>query len=168
MRPGIAFVVLALGLASCGGGDSTSTVTVSVVTQPTATITTQSTPPRSTTTTSATTPEPGTGSGAANALMAAAAVLTDGGTTKQACGSYVTERFIETSYGGEANCVAARKHVALARSIVVGPRDDAHSTRFVVVPKGGPYDGAKVTVDLVEQDGAYRVDALKAHVPAGP
>lgn len=113
-------------------------------------------------------PQPGSGDGAANAVIAAAAVLTTEGTPDQACGSYVTENFIETSYGGEENCVAAREGEALARSISVGPGDDELSTHIVVVPKGGPYDGAKVEVELVEADGGFRVDALDAHVPAGP
>jgi hypothetical protein len=113
-------------------------------------------------------PQPGTGIGAANALIAAAAVLTRAGTPEQACGSFVTESFIRSSYGGEQNCVAARRPEALARSIVLGPGDDESSTNLIVVPKGGPYDGAKVDVALVEDDDGFRVDRLTADIPAGP
>jgi hypothetical protein len=113
-------------------------------------------------------PRPGTGTGAANSLIAAGAVLTAGGTPAQACGRYVTKAFLETAYGSEENCLAARRKRALAQSIVVGPGTDEKGTHIVVVPKGGPYDGHKVEVDLVEEGGAFRVDALEAHVPAGP
>ena len=113
-------------------------------------------------------PQPGTGTGAANALIAAAAVLTRAGSPEQACGSFVTESFILSSYGGEQNCVAARRPEALARAIVFGPGADEASTNLVVVPKGGPYDGAKVEVGLVEDDDGFRVDRLTANIPAGP
>jgi hypothetical protein len=168
----IAFAGL-LALGSCGGDESTSTSTVTEVAPSTTSTTTgtQTTTTQSSATTeqteSTTGPQPGSGAGAANAVIAAAAVLTTGGTTQQACGSYVTERFIHDSYGGEANCIAARRKSALARSILVGGEDET-STRIVVEARGGPYDGVKITVDLVEEDGGYRVDALKAHVPAGP
>ena len=113
-------------------------------------------------------PRPGTGTGAANSLIAAGAVLTAGGTPAQACGRYVTKAFVKTAYGGEENCLAARRKRALAQSIVVGPGTNEKGTHIAVVPRGGPYDGHKVEVDLVEEGGAFRVDALEAHVPAGP
>jgi hypothetical protein len=171
-----AALVLASLAVGCGGGDEATapgTITVST-----------SVPASSTTTSTATTtaapdaggavgsgteqPQPGSGSGAPNAAIAAAAVLTVGGTPQQACGTFVTEAFIRTAYGGEENCIAARRPEALARSILVGPDGDANSTRITVVPDGGPYDGVKVVVDLVEEDGGFRVDGLDANVPAGP
>jgi hypothetical protein len=167
--------LLALTLvAGCGGSDDPPEPTTVSVTAPATTASTAATSTTSETTLptepdggNGSTPRPGSGEGAANAVVAAAAVLTTDGTPDQACGSYVTENFIETSYGGEQNCIAAREGAALARSISVGPGDDELSTHIVVVPTGGPYDGAKVEVELVEDDG-YRVDALDAHVPAGP
>jgi len=159
--------------AACGGEDEVPAPSTTAVSTPT-------------TPTSATTPEPpapgpsqgggaeseplqpGSGPGAASAVIAAAAVLTREGTPEQACGSFVTDAFIRTSYGGEENCIAARRDEALARSISVGPGDDEDSTRIVVVPKGGPYDGVRVEVDLLEEDRGFRVDRLVADVPAGP
>ena len=90
------------------------------------------------------------------------------GSPEQACGSYVTEGFIQDSYGGEENCIAARNGVALADTIEIDADGGDSTTHLVVVPTGGPYDGAKVEVDLVREDDGYRVDALDAHVPAGP
>jgi hypothetical protein len=167
--------LVAVGLtAGCGDSDDPPPPTTVSVTVPATTAATSATTTTPETTLPAepdggdgSTPEPGSGEGAANAVIAAAAVLTTEGTTEQACGSYVTENFIATAYGGEANCIAARQGEALARSITV--RGSAElSTHIVVVPKGGPYDGAKVEVDLVESGGGFRVDALDAHVAAGP
>jgi hypothetical protein len=113
-------------------------------------------------------PQPGLGVTAPSPGIAAEAVLTRAGTAEQACGGFVTARFIRTAYGGEANCIAARRPSALAASITTVPGSDRSSTRIVVVPNGGPYDGAEVEVILVEQDGGFRVDGLRADVPAGP
>jgi hypothetical protein len=114
-----------------------------------------------------TTPQPESGEGASTAILAATAVLTSQGTPEQACGTFVTENFIARSYGGEANCVAARAGQALASAIGVQSGGDT-STHLVVIPSGGPYGAARVSVDLVEDGGRFRVDALDAHVPAGP
>jgi hypothetical protein len=113
------------------------------------------------------TPQPESGQGASTAILAATAVLTSQGTPEQACGTFVTENFIATSYGGEANCVAARAGQPLASAIGIQSGDDT-STHLVVIPSGGPYGAARVSVDLVEDGGRFRVDALDAHVPAGP
>ncbi|HEY8000892.1 MAG TPA: hypothetical protein VID76_03075 [Solirubrobacterales bacterium] len=170
----VALVPLVAALAvGCGGGDESaapSTLTVSTAPTSTATTTTAEPAPDAEGAggTASEQPQPGSGSGAPNAVIAAAAVLTRGGTPQQACGTFVTEAFISTAYGGEENCVAARRPEALARSILVGPEGDASSTTITVVPDGGPYDGVKVAVDLVEEDGGFRVDGLDANVPAGP
>jgi hypothetical protein len=37
-----------------------------------------------------------------------------------------------------------------------------------VVPKGGLYDGDKITVSLVKEDGTWKVDSLKSNAPVGP
>jgi hypothetical protein len=168
--------VLAIPLAGCGGGDETTAP--ATVTLPTASTTTETAQAPASTTTSTqsgegggdgeATPQPGSGSGAPNAMVAATAVLTADGTAEQACGRYVTETYIRASYGGEANCIAEREHADLAGSIAAAPGTDENAIRITVTPSGGPYDGAEVTVNLVVEDGGYRVDAIKAHVPAGP
>jgi hypothetical protein len=96
------------------------------------------------------------------------AVLTREGTDEQACGTYVTEGFIQTAYGGSENCTASRDPQALANGLSLPTAIGKGTTHLVVIPDGGPYDGAKVEVDLVRDGDTYRVDALEAHVPAGP
>ena len=165
-----AFVLAAISLVACGGDDQPQTTQTIQVTVPPAT-----TPEVSSTTLTTedppaaddSAPQPGSGEGASDAIAAATAVLTDQGTAEEACGSYVTENFIQTSFGGEENCIAAREGQPLASAIKVEEGDQS-STHLVVVPAGGPYADARVEVDLVEEDGQFRVDALKAHVPAGP
>ena len=160
MRSVIA-VLCAVAIAACGGGDETTTAagTTTSSTQPD---TTTTPPEESTTTVEAPEPEP---AGATDPLDAVDAVLTSRGTAEQACETFVTEHFIQTAYGGRANCVAAR-----AGDLADGYRATVAkgNTQVDVIPKGGPYDGAKVEVDLVRDGDTYRVDALEAHVPAGP
>lgn len=163
---------LALGyLAGCGGSDDQSTRTISV-TAPGTTATTStassSTTGTESTTGGADTTAAGPGKGAGAPIVAAAAVLTTHATPEQACGSYVTKNFIETAYGGKENCLAARQDQPLAKRIAVDQSSEQTESKLVVIPDGGPYDGAKVEVDIVVDGASYRVDGLTAHVPAGP
>jgi hypothetical protein len=80
----------------------------------------------------------------------------------------VTENFLETAYGGEENCIEARESQPLASEVALDNKAENTATNMTVIPKGGPYDGAKVEVEVVEVDGRYKVDALTADIPAGP
>lgn len=168
-------VALMTTAAACGGSDDPEPTTVSVtVPAETPSAETATTQPDTTITdgeavneSDADTPQPGSGAAADSAITAAEAVLTSAGTPDQACGSYVTANFIVTAYGGEQNCIGAREGQALASAITVRSGDES-STQLVVVPDGGPYGDSRVEVDLVEEEGGFRVDALEAHVPAGP
>jgi hypothetical protein len=163
---------LALGyLAGCGGSDDESTSTISVTVPTGSTSTTAATTTGSGTTTTGgdqSTAGAGPGAGAPAPILAAVAVLTTHSTPERACGSYVTENFIQTAYGGKENCVAARKSQPLAKKIAVDQSAEQTESHLVVIPDGGPYDGAKVEVDIVSDGSSYRVDGLTAHVPAGP
>jgi hypothetical protein len=139
------------------------------VTTPPATTSSSTTGGETTTsTTGADTKPAAPGAGAPAPILAAAAVLTTHSTPERACGSWVTENFIQTAYGGKENCIAARKDQPLARQITVDQSAPQSESHFVVIPDGGPYDGAKVEVDIVQDDDGYRVDGLTAHVAAGP
>jgi hypothetical protein len=157
------------GIAGCGGSDDESTSTVSVITATTtpSTTTSSSTTAQSTTTGGGDTNAAGPGEGAGAPIVAAAAVLTTHATPEQACGSYVTENFLETAYGGKENCLEARKNQPLAKRIAVDQSAPQTTTHLVVIPDGGPYDGAKVEVDIVQDGPTFRVVGLTGHVPAG-
>ena len=170
MRPETRTIAIALaiagGAAACGDeAGSTSTVASSSSTQPTTITPTTATTTTSTTT--ATTPEPEP-AGASDPVAAARAVLTSEGTPEQACEQFVTERFLETAYGGRENCIASRAEGALAEGLSLGPAVEENATPLVVIPQGGPYDGVKVEIDLVRGPDGFRVDGLEADVPPGP
>ena len=166
-------VVVSALLAGCGSDGDEAAKIATTVTVPTggetATATeTNADEPQAAPAAGAGAPQPGAGAGAQSPLAAAEVVLTADGTVEEACGSFVTAAFIRTSYGGEQNCIAARRGQALARSIAFAPGTTENPDQLVVVPDGGPYDGHRVEVDVAEQDGTFRVDRLVAHVPAGP
>jgi hypothetical protein len=91
--------------------------------------------------------------------------------------SFVTQHYLNASYGGRKGCVDARKSGGVADRVylkslrIVGD----HATA-VVVPSGGPSDGERVAVYLVAKPrpGSVRardhwtVDALRSDVPVGP
>jgi hypothetical protein len=160
-------VALAALVAGCGDSDEPeqSTVSVTVPTTSTEATTTDSTV---TDDEAATGGEGESGDGAVGPILAVAGVLTKHATTEEACGSFVTENFLETAYGGRENCEAARGSESLAEEVALDPKAKNTATHMTVIPDGGPYDGVKVEVEVVEVNGRYKVDALVADVPAGP
>jgi hypothetical protein len=160
--------VLALGvLAGCGDDEPEST-TAAVTTPATTTAETTSTATTTTSEGEETTTTDATGEGAEGPILAVAGVLTTHATAEEACGTFVTENFLETAYGGKENCLTAREEQPLASEIALDESAENTATHMTVIPKGGSYDGAKVEVDVVEEGGRYKVDALVADVPAGP
>lgn len=168
----LAAAVLALG--ACGEEEAEPAGEAEVTTSPTTAPTTTATEPAAT----------GAGEGdgeppqppgsrgggeparspATSAEQAIRAVLTAEGEAAEACTDFVTEDFVATAHGGRENCIAARRPNALAESVEI--TEDGGGT-FTVVPKGGPYDGVEVTVEVVD-DGGFRVASLLADIPAGP
>lgn len=163
-------MVLALALlalfAGCGDSEEPEQATVSVTTETPAETT--STTPDTTITDDEVATGGGSGDGAAGPILAVAGVLTKHATTEEACSSFVTENFLETAYGGEENCIEARESQPLAEEVALDPKAKNTATQMTVIPDGGPYDGARVEVEVVEVDGTYKVDALTADIPAGP
>lgn len=170
--------VAALGLAACGDEEpeATDTTTTTDAAEEPDTATTE---PATTTNEQAATDETADGGGdsggagseanragapASTAEQAIRAVLTTAGDPAQACTDFVTQDFVLSAYGGRANCIAARRPNALAESLRIS---DEGGGSFTVVPKGGPYDGVEVTVEVVDE-GGYRVSSLLADIPAGP
>jgi hypothetical protein len=176
----IAILALAatLALAACGEEEPEATdgTTTTAADEPTATTTAATTATGGQTAAEEAASDGGQGAGggddggesagapAATAEQAISAVLTADGDPAQACTDFVTQDFVVTAYGGRANCIAARRPSALAESLRIS--DEGGGT-FTVVPKGGPYDGVEVTVEIVD-DGGYRVSSLLADIPAGP
>jgi hypothetical protein len=81
----------------------------------------------------------------------------------------VTQHYLQVAYGDHEGCVQGQRPGSHATSVDVA---HAHSSsgiaNLTLVPTGGPYDGEKLEVVLVEQNGVWKVDALHANVPVGP
>ena len=163
---GTALAVVAL-LAGCGGGDgSTSTVA------PPGTTSTQGVGTSSTTTTS-TAGGGGTGSSAgltqSQGIRAAVEATLASRDPEQACGAYATQHYLRTAYGSRGGCLQAQRPGSAATSLSsLQVQASDGKARGVTVLNGGPYDGQRVRVSLVEENGAWKVDSLHANVPVGP
>ena len=170
---------LALGaaaLAGCGGGSGSATTTTGAASRAS---TTSPAPP--TTTGPNRVPGSATGQGSVpsheqgarlsdeQAVRVAVEAALASRDPEQACGTYVTGRYLKKAYGGVQGCLRAQSPGSAARSLqslsAEIRRKEATAT---AVPAGGPYDGERVTASLVLQGGAWKVDALHANVPVGP
>jgi hypothetical protein len=163
----------AAAIAGCGGGGSSSTTT------PTTTSaggSSSTTPAKGTTTgTVSASPFGGDGGGAAKGHSVSDvldAVLTSGEPDK-ACGTdYVTEDYLSKAYGGEQGCVQAQTAGSATKSVdiegLVGGSGQAGTATVKVVPKGGVYDGEKITVSLVKDGQDWKIDSVKSNAPVGP
>ena len=100
------------------------------------------------------------------------AVMTASERPEVICDQLVTDAYVKTAYGDRSGCIAAQTPGALADSVeVTDVQEGAGAAKATAVPKGGPYDGHDVVVELVpatDLDDAWLVDSLIAHVPAGP
>lgn len=92
-----------------------------------------------------------------------------GGDPEAACGSFVTDAYVDAAYGGHGGCVGAQAPAAVAKTLNVRSiAVDGDRARAIVVPNGGVLDSQKLTVGLVLEGGVWRVDSLRADVPVGP
>jgi hypothetical protein len=89
-----------------------------------------------------------------------------------ACGKYVTDRYLSVAYGGRQGCVQAQAPGSSAKSLrslrIVNEGTQGTIATATAVPNGGPYDGSKVVIGLVFDRDHYRVEALRANIPVGP
>jgi hypothetical protein len=86
-----------------------------------------------------------------------------------ACGRFVTKHYLEVAYGARQGCVNAQAPGSAADKLDFKQlRIDGDRATAVVVPSGGPYDGERLTVSLVNDGSRWAVDELEADVPVGP
>ncbi len=92
-----------------------------------------------------------------------------GGDPQTACGSFVTEAYLDSAFGGRGGCVGAQAPMAVAKSLDVRSIEvDGSDARVVAVPKGGVLGGQRLTIGMVRQSGVWKVDSLRSDVPVGP
>jgi hypothetical protein len=161
----LAATLVAAAIAGCGGGGSSTSTSASVSTTPTTS--THTTPTTSTATST------GGGSGGAGhgqtPQQAVNGVLTKVGPDNCVAGGNVTEHYIHAAYGDTGGCIRAQNKGAAAKSLDSYSQKITGNTGTVEVrPVGGIYDGEKITVLLVKEDGGWKVDALKSNAPVGP
>jgi hypothetical protein len=163
-RAALILALLAL-VTGCGDDEETTTLTTTVAG---ATGTTGAEPP----------PSGGDGGqGAGNkdqaptpeaAISRSAATVIGGDDPGRVCGELVTERYVRDAYGSEQGCRDAqlaegRFEVRIRRIEVNGDTATA-----VATPAGGPNEGIEIDLELVLQDGVWKLDRARADVPAGP
>jgi hypothetical protein len=166
----LAATLLAAAIAGCGGGGSESSTSTSAAT------TTQASTQARTTSTGSITTRGTNGSGGAGhgqtPQQAVNGVLIKVGPDNCVAGggsSNVTEHYIHAAYGDTGGCIRAQNKGAAAKSLDSYSQKITGNTGTVEVrPVGGIYDGEKITVLLVKEDGGWKVDALKSNAPVGP
>jgi hypothetical protein len=173
----ITALVLAAAAAGCGDSDSTDSApsTVSVTAPAEATVPAESSesevPPDDSAGEPAEADEPGADRPRAVADVVTA-VLTGSETPETICDALVTAKFVTEAYGARQGCLAAQHPGSLAGSVeVTDVQESGTEATAVAVPKGGPYDGVEVEVELVpatDLGDAWVIDSLFADVPAGP
>jgi hypothetical protein len=90
----------------------------------------------------------------------------------EACGKYVTRRYVRVSYGSKEGCVQAQRPGSAARSLasfrIAQEGGQGTVVEASAVPRGGPYGGSRMTIGLVFSGDHYRLDRLNSDVPVGP
>jgi hypothetical protein len=97
------------------------------------------------------------------------AVFESGDPDKACASRYVTEHYLSAAYGGRSGCVQAQARGTAARYVHLAAEAQS-GTKVIVkaVPHGGLYDGERLTVTLVKEGDAWKIDSLKSNEPVGP
>jgi hypothetical protein len=163
-------VAAAIAVAGCGGddgGDGSATTSAGAQT-------TTSTASTTTSTGSTTSTGGGTGNGQVGQESRTVRQTVDAALLSpdpaQACSNQlVTTRYLRVAYGGREGCEQAVSPQSVSESL--GPyEEDINGSRATVKlhPSDGTYDGDVITVALVRENGAWKVDDLKSNAPVGP
>jgi hypothetical protein len=155
-------------MAGCGGGGGGFTSTVAT---PDTTSTQGAEASSSTTTSSAGGGDTGSPAGLTQSqgIRAAVEATLASRDPEQACGTYATQHYLRTAYGGRGGCLQAQRPGSAATSLKSLQVQTSDGTaRASTTLNGGPYDGQRVRISLVKENGAWKVDSLHANVPVGP
>ena len=80
-----------------------------------------------------------------------------------------TERFLAEAFGDRAGCEAAQGARSAADTVRVrSVREEGDAALAVAVPAGGPNDGERLRVELVREQGEWRIDGIRSDAPVGP
>jgi hypothetical protein len=163
--------IVAAALAACGGGGSS---TSAGTTTPGGTPGGTASAPGTTTSSGSGNPFGGSGGAEKGHTVADVldAVLASGDPNKACSTDYVTEQYLRAAYGDEQGCVQAQKPSSAAKSVdiegLVGGSGESGTATVKVVAHGGVYAGEKITVSLVKEGDAWKIESLKSNAPVGP
>ncbi len=105
------------------------------------------------------------------AAQAAADAFLASPNAARVCDDGITPKLLKSAYGDRKGCLKARKPAALAKDVqITSAKLGAGGTATVVAnAKGGVYGrGERVTMNVVEEAGVWRVDTVKSNAEVGP
>jgi hypothetical protein len=155
----IAVLALAAGASACGEKDESAATEVQV--------------------TGATTDDGGGGGGGGGGgesagqsdegqIADAVVAVIGGNDPTQVCEKLATVVYVKHSYGDVQGCRAAvAKRGASDVDVTVG-KVEAKTAEATATPKGGPSKGETLKVDLILEDGVWKVDVVRSNAPVGP
>ena len=91
-----------------------------------------------------------------------------GGEVSSTCSGLVTERYVKSSYGDEQGCRAAVAKLGSFSVDVSQVKIKGSTATAKAKPAAGPNKNETITVELVEEQGTWKVDSAKSNAPAGP
>lgn len=101
-------------------------------------------------------------------IATAAETVIGGNDPEKTCERYATIVYVKHAYGDVKGCrsaVAEQK----AFAVDVGGIDlNGRTATAKAKPKGGPNQGETLKVDLIRQEGIWRVDLVRSNVKVGP
>src|SRR5215211_4619214 len=101
-------------------------------------------------------------------IATAAETVIGGNDSEKTCERYATIVYVKHAYGDVKGCrsaVAEQK----AFAVDVGGIDlNGRTATAKAKPKGGPNQGETLKVDLIRQEGVWRVDLVRSDVKVGP
>lgn len=82
------------------------------------------------------------------------------------CDDEITERFLRASYGDRAGCISARRPATLAsQATIPEPVLDGATATAEATPRGGDFDGQRLSFELVRDGEQWRIDTVDARTP---
>jgi hypothetical protein len=110
----------------------------------------------------------GLAGGSDEQIVTAAKAVIGGNDPAKTCEKYATIVYVKHAYGDVKGCrsaVAQQKPFA----VDVGEVDVKGKTAIAKAkPKGGPNRGETLKVDMIRQEGTWRVDLVRSNVKVGP
>lgn len=86
----------------------------------------------------------------------------------EVCEELATVVYVKHSYGDVQGCRAAvEKRATVGVDVKVG-KVDGNTAEATATPQGGPNRGEELKVDLVNEDGVWKVDVVRSNAPVGP